>query len=43
MGQLMLRPHGDSLALAYLAGVLLVSALLALSANQRTSGSEARS
>jgi hypothetical protein len=28
MGRLMLRPHGDSLVLAYLAGVLLLSALL---------------
>jgi len=30
MGRLMLRPHGDTLALACLAGVLLVSAVLAL-------------
>lgn len=39
MGQLMLRPHGDSLALAYLAGVMGVSALLALLATRRRSGS----
>lgn len=42
MGQLMLRPHGDSLALAYLAAVLLVSALLALVASRRPQHSEAR-
>jgi ACS family tartrate transporter-like MFS transporter len=35
MGRLMLRPQGDSLALAYLAGVLLVSALVALLATRR--------
>jgi MFS family permease len=35
MGQLMLRPHGDSLALASLAGVLSVSALLALVVTRR--------
>jgi hypothetical protein len=35
MGRLMLRPHGDSLVLAYLAGVLLLSALLALLVNRR--------
>jgi len=35
MGRLMLRPQGDSLALAYLAGVLLLSALLALLVNRR--------
>jgi sugar phosphate permease len=42
MGQLMLRPHGDSLALAYLAGVLLVSALLALVVSRRPQDREAR-
>jgi hypothetical protein len=35
MGRLMLRPHGDSLVLAYLAEVLLLSALLALLVNRR--------
>jgi ACS family tartrate transporter-like MFS transporter len=35
MGRLMLRPHGDSLALLYLAGVLLLSALLAVLATTR--------
>jgi hypothetical protein len=35
MGRLMLRPHGDSLVLAYLAGVLLLSALSALLVNRR--------
>jgi len=35
MGRLMLSPQGDSLALAYLAGVLLVSALVALLATRR--------
>ena len=40
MGQMMLRPHGDSLALASLAGVLLVSALLALVANRRPQETE---
>jgi predicted MFS family arabinose efflux permease len=39
MGRLMLRPQGDTLALAYLGGVLLVSALLALLATQRRGGS----
>jgi ACS family tartrate transporter-like MFS transporter len=42
MGQLMLRPHGDSLALASLAGVLLVAALLALLASRRPEDSVAR-
>jgi ACS family tartrate transporter-like MFS transporter len=42
MGRLMLRPHGDSLALAYLTGVLLVSAVLALLATQRRSPFVAR-
>jgi predicted MFS family arabinose efflux permease len=42
IGQLMLRPHGDDLALGYLAGVLLVSALLALLATRRPQESEAR-
>ena len=39
MGRLMLRPQGDTLALAYLGGVLLVSAVLALLATQRRRGS----
>jgi len=41
MGQMMLRPQGDSLALASLAGVLLVSALLALVASRRPQETEA--